>query len=254
MLSNFPRVMPNVSRYILFVIAAVFTTASLSADSVSSSAMPVTKPGSASGSSSTKLPENPFPKEKVLPPPPKIPINKPSVTVPTTETLFSFPGIVGVKDGKWLGSDNLFNVPNSVQLYVELIKPENQMIPLHKEALRSAVQEILSKGGIGDHALVQQEGIPPLPMLHILVMITSFDKACAACCACRLFESVELKRVILAEGITFQAITWEKQEIVVASQSEIEREVNSTVKQLVQSYVDRYKHFADLQKQINAQH
>lgn len=194
---------------------------------------------------------NPFPKTPQKPAPPmhapKIP-RRPTVSAKETLIPFALPGIVGIKDGRWVGSDNLYNLRPDISVYVELVMPEDQKFDIKEMAIKARVQEMFSKGGINPIAL-QEPGEPPLPLYHILIMISQSEQSLTACCACRLFEAISLKRVILEEGITFQAITWEKQDLISASIKEFPPLLDKTIDDFTTGFIERFQYFQNLKFQ-----
>lgn len=165
----------------------------------------------------------------------------------------ALPGIVGFKDGGWIGSDNLYNLKPNISIYVELVMPENQKFEVNEQDIKTRVQEIFAKAGITSVAF-QEYGEPPLPLYHVLVMISSIDQCFMGSCSCRLFESVNLKRVIVEEGITFQAITWEKQNLIAASRKDFYSLLNKTIDDLTDVFVERFQYFQNLKFQRQGNH
>lgn len=170
--------------------------------------------------------------------------------VPTEEggIPFTIPGIVGAKNGAWVGSDNLFNLKPNMNVYVELVMPENMKIEINEAQIKSLVLQIFARVGIIPIAFVAP-GEAPLPLYHVLIMLNQVDECNMAFCACRLFESVTLKRVILNPGITFQAITWEKQELISAAKKDFYPLLNKTITDFTEEFIGRYQYFLNLRTQ-----
>lgn len=194
---------------------------------------------------------NPFPKaapSKQTPPhKPNIKQQKPTVSkeggIP-----FTLPGIVGLRNGQWVGSDNLYNVSSNISVYVEMIYPENQKIFFNEGELKAKVQAIFTKGGITPFALHQPE-TPALPLFHVLIMLNQVEPCIMASCSCRLFEAVTIKRAIFDEGITFQAITWEKQDLIASGKQDFTALIEKTVEEFATEFVERFKYFQNLRLQ-----
>jgi hypothetical protein len=193
---------------------------------------------------------NPFPK---APPQKEPPIHHPRMPLPPKPSKeagppFTLPGIVGLKEGRWAGSDNLYNLNPDISIYVEVVLPEDQKIEVHENEIKARIQELFTKGNIKFVGL-HEPGEPPLPFFHVLVMINSLDQFMTAYCGCRLFEAVDLKRVVLEQGITFQAVTWEKQDLILASKKDFLPLLNRTIDDLAGAFVNRFEYFQNLRLQ-----
>lgn len=206
------------------------------------------KPGQAPSAINKPNP-NPFPKPA---PQKETPLPHPRIPRPVTTAEggipFTLPGIVGLKEGHWVGSDNLYNLNPDISIYVELVMPEDHKFDVDEHELKARVQEIFSKAGITPNAL-HEPGEPLLPLYHVLVMFNEVEQCLMASCSCRLFESVNLKRVILEAGITFQAITWEKQDVISASKKDFYPLLDKTVDEITAAFVERYQYFQNLKIQ-----
>lgn len=161
---------------------------------------------------------------------------------------FLLPGIVGLKNGQWAGSDNLYNLRPDIGIYVELVMPEDQKFDINEHNIKERVEGIFSKAGINPVAL-REQGEPALPLYHVLIMLNQVDQCLTASCSCRLFESVTLKRVILEQGITFQAITWEKQDLISAAHKDFYSFLDKTIEDFTVSFVERFQYFQNLKFQ-----
>lgn len=81
----------------------------------------------------------------------------------------------------------------------------------------------------------------PLPALQILIMLQPVEKGVAAYCAAQLLEVVELHRIFLRPEIVYQAITWQKQELLLVAPEQLTVELDRTIRSLASSFADRYK-------------
>lgn len=193
---------------------------------------------------------NPFPKaappkEKPLPQPK---ISKPTMGVKGAYIPFTLPGIIGVNQGRWEGSDNLYNLNPNISIYIEVVMPENASFNVDEKEIKAKIEEIFSKAGISPLSLYEH-GEVDLPLFHVLIMLNSIDQCLSAFCACRLFEAVNLKRVILEQGITFQAVTWEKQDLVAATKKDFYPLLDRTIDNLTEAFVERFQYFQNIRIQ-----
>lgn len=162
--------------------------------------------------------------------------------------LFTLPGMVGLNNNQWVGGDNFFNLSNEIQVVVEIAMPEGKKLPVSKPNISNIILRGFSKAGIIPHAQATEDS-PPLPMFHLIVFANSVEDAVVGFCAGRLFEAVELKRVNLEKGITFQAITWEKQDLIIASEEEFPVQLDKSVQEITQEFVTRFTYFQSLKTQ-----
>lgn len=213
-------------------------------------------PGKPTQPSLSKQTTNPFqkppsPQEKPQPPIQKKKQPQPS-KMKVTGVPFTLPGIVGIVNGQWSGSDNLFNLKPNIGIFVEIVMPEDKTFEVNEAALTALVTELFTKAGISPSA-IREPNEPPLPLYHVLIMMNSVDQQIIASCSCRLFEAVTLKRVILEEGITYQAITWEKQELISATPKDFKEVLPKTIQGLTSNFVERFHYFQNLRAQMQTQ-
>ena len=172
--------------------------------------------------------------------------------VPVGPLLFMTPGIVGVKNGQWVGSDDLYNVSPDIEVAIEVVIPPGKSIALDQSIIKRKVEQMLYQAGIEPRAFRIGDS-PPLPMYHVLILINTINNGYVASCSCRLFEAVTLKRITLQEGITFQAITWERQDLLILPADAMFTQILSSVEDLTKEFLERYKYFQNLEIQIKNQ-
>jgi len=168
------------------------------------------------------------------------------------EGLYTDPGIVAFQDGKWVGSDHLYNISSNISINVEVVKPPNFNINITEAALKERIAAIFRTAGITPQAEPQQD-LPPLPLFHMIVFIYPIPNGIVACCDGRLFEAVTLDRVRLQKGVTWQAITWNKQNLLVSALEQGPEQINQSVDTIATLFTDRYKYFLNLKMQIDKQ-
>lgn len=193
-------------------------------------------------------------------------------------TMFTNPGIATFKDGEWVGSEDLYNLSLKMGLVVEIVQPPGQPAILTENGIKDKVIPILKIVGITSREMnvidssalvaaappppkkpVPKPGSPkveqkpknivpkdipipaPLPFLHILVMLQPIEKGYAVYCTGRLFEAVDLHRINLRGGIYWQAITWEKQELLIVSKEQLQEQVDKSVQTIASAFADRFK-------------
>lgn len=160
------------------------------------------------------------------------------------------PGIVAQRNGRWVGSDHLYNLTDKIEIVAEIFKPRNTEVDITEEMIRSKVSDIFRDGGIKTMAEVKP-GQPPLPFFHILVMIYPIEKGYVCYTEGRLFEKVNLDRVILDELTALQGITWESQNLILAPQAELKTQMMESVEEIAKTFVDRFQFYEDIRRNIN---
>lgn len=215
---------------VLFSCVCTFATLTLSAATTNSS-LP--------GQSPTVIPPIPYPKpQQPVPTTPYKPLPRP--VVPAMEKPFGMPGVIGLNNGKWEGTDYLGHLSKNISVDVEVLKGENSGINVDIPSLQSQVADLLKNADIIPHALVQ-EG-PPLPFLHVLVIIYPADKdKFVIFCTCRLFEEIRVVRKNFQPAGYWQGITWENQDISLASSDKVASQAKTSVENLVKAFIERYR-------------
>ncbi len=157
-------------------------------------------------------------------------------------TIFTQPGIIGYRNGQWVGTDHLFNLTNQIGVSVEVVTPPNVTLTISKDEIIEETMKILSQGGLAPHRITGGAS-SPLPFFHFLIMVFPLQNGYLGSVSGRLFEAVDVDRIKLAQGIIWQAITWEKQTLIISSKEEFALQLKKYVDEITQAFVDRYKHF-----------
>lgn len=169
-----------------------------------------------------------------IPPPVRLPQQVAQVA------SYFHPGILVFQEGAWLGSDQLLNVPKNIGVYLTIVKPEDLKLEISENNLRGKAEEIFQKNGIKTQTLAF-EGKPPLPAFEIEVFVYPIQKGFVASLNGRLFESVSIDRFKLDANMAFQAITWEKQSLLVAPTEQFSAELEKSIKDIAETFAERFK-------------
>jgi hypothetical protein len=155
---------------------------------------------------------------------------------------YTFPGLVTRFSGAWVGSDYLYNLPPDIGVAVDIIMPDNFPLRIDARRIKDAVADIFSRGNItpvsqavGDH--------PPLPFLHILIFAQAAEESTVAFVEARYFEGVKLFRLDYVLPGTVQAITWEKQDLLVDAPNRIAEQIFASAEGLARDFVSRVHFF-----------
>lgn len=163
------------------------------------------------------------------------------------DDAYPSPGVRAMREGQWLGSDHLFNLSKEMDVIVELVAPQSLKLPFDEAKIKAAIEKKLAGAGITPPAEVKEDK-PPLPFFHLLLMISPIEEGYVIYCDGRLFEQVQLSRVVPAEGTALQAITWEKQDLVFSTAVGLEKRVVRCAKEVVDYFIERVKFFQSLEQ------
>jgi uncharacterized coiled-coil protein SlyX len=174
-------------------------------------------------------------------PPPK------AASVRAEQATYFHPGILVSRNGRWEGSDHLLNVSNNIGVYVTFVKLANEALDLTETQIKQQIEKIFEKVNIRPGTMVA-EGRPPLPVFEMEILLYPVERGYVACCNGRLFESVTLERFILGPDMAFQAITWEKQSLIVASKAQFIDQLQKSIQAIAEAFAERYQAFELLKK------
>lgn len=213
-------------------LAVICASGSLSAASQPSSSQ-FSKPTWNQGSSAATPPSTHAEAPKVSPFIPRQPL--PQMIKP-----FGMPGVIGVQNGKWAGTDFLGYVSSHISIDVEILKGENTPSIPDVKTLTEQASAILTKENLVPKADAF-EG-PLLPFLHILLIVYPVDKdKFVVFGTCRLFEQIQVMRKNFSPAGFWQGITWENQDINLTTAEHLNDQIKSTVDKLVRAFVERYR-------------
>lgn len=166
-------------------------------------------------------------------------LTKPSM--PSMTKPFGMPGVVGFQNNRWEGTDYLGYLSPHISIDLELLKSESMTTPIpDASALQSRAEELFTKADLVPHA-DSGEG-PPLPFLHLLLMVYPVDKDRYAIFANgRLFEQIQVMRKNFSPAGYWQGITWENQDVSLTTTEKLNEEIKSVVDKQVNAFIQRYK-------------
>lgn len=157
------------------------------------------------------------------------------------------PGILVFLNGRWEGSDHLLNLSNNVGVIVSLLKPESETLDVSETQIQKEVESIFSLANIKPQTLVAS-GQPPLPTFEIEVFVYPIERGYVAFCEGRLFESVTLDRFKMDPNMAFQAITWEKQQLIVSPKAQFAEQLTKTVQDIATAFAERFQAYERYKK------
>lgn len=211
------------------------------------------------GTSPTTTPSKttPPPKKPRKPAPAKIETG-PELTVkksdipPPPQIGYTLPGIIGKGAAGWIGSDHLLNLTSDINVIVDIVKPENVTLTFTAEQVRKEVLLRFEKHGF-DIQFTQQDKGPPLPYFDIQILVQHIEGGYALSIQGQLFEAVTLKRVILPEEVTFQAVTWEKQDLLITPTDQLNQQVYKSVQEITDQFLARFDFFERQKKKLQTE-
>lgn len=151
--------------------------------------------------------------------------------------------------GIWEGGDHLLNLSNTIGVFVEIIKPQDDKLNITENQIQKIVDGIFNQGGITPETRAAPDR-PPLPFFHIQILCYPVSRGYVVCCSGRLFESVDIRRVVLDPDMAFQAITWEKQTLFVAPTEGVIQEIEKNVVNIAQSFVERFQSYEQRRRDL----
>jgi hypothetical protein len=181
---------------------------------------------------------------------------KPTVPAPVQlpvpipqQAEYLHPGILVFFNGMWQGSDHLLNLTNNIGVSVSIVTPENEILSINEMQIQREIISIFSRVNIRPQTLAPQ-GKPPLPAFEIEIFVYPIERGYTACIAGRLFESVVLERFKMDPNMAFQAITWEKQNLIVAPKEQFSEQVIKTVQDIATTFAERFQAYENLKRRL----
>lgn len=169
-----------------------------------------------------------------------------------TKVTFTVPGIVGMKEGQWRGSDHLLNLTDKIRVTADVYASKEVKLPFTAQNLEELVTNLFVKSSLKPNE-PGEYGKPPLPYFHILVMVHRASTEYAVFIQLRLFEEVRLARVTLPKEVAFQAITWEDEDFLMISPNRLKAEVYQQVQQITTDFIARYNFFEKQENRMRGQ-
>lgn len=157
----------------------------------------------------------------------------------TPAYIYTTPGTATWQGNEWVGSDNLYNLSKNIGIEIEVIAPSRANISLSEDEIKEKLYNLLKLGELTADSLAT--GVNPLPFLHVLIMVNPIEKGFAVYCAIRLFEQVDNKRVHFKPGVYWQAITWEKQELIITPPEALQSQVLKTLRDMARSFTESHR-------------
>lgn len=182
------------------------------------------------------------PSETQAPPPSTV-----NIPMVTNKLTYFHPGILILQDKQWEGSDDLLNLSANIGTYATIVKPEDLKISLTEDQVLARVNALFSQNQIAPYTLTPTDQ-PPLPAFQVEILIYPFEGYYAAAVEAHLFESVTLKRFTLDLGMAYEAITWEKRNLVVGPAEQMPAYILNTVEEITKSFLESYQVFKKLSK------
>ena len=150
------------------------------------------------------------------------------------------PGILVNLGGRWEGSDHLLNISSNIGVYVTIVKPEGAVLGVTEAQIQKEVEAIFTQSHIKPQNLVAA-GKPALPAFQVEIFVYPIEKGYVAYCGGTLFESVVLDRFKMDSNMAFQAITWEKQNLIVSPEEQFVEQLTKTVQDIASTFTERYE-------------
>ncbi len=168
------------------------------------------------------------------------------------EPTYLFPGLVRYSIDKWVGSDYLYDLPSNIGVVVEVVSPTGSTQNINTALIKQNIEAIFSYARINP-VTESFQGQPPLPFFHLLIFAVPVENSYVFSISGRLFEAVRLARLNLRLPGTWQAITWEKQELIVASKTLFFEQLLATSKEIAEFFTQRVTYFKKQRMELEEQ-
>lgn len=176
------------------------------------------------------------------PPPGQLPARRvPAQPVPQAATYFH-PGIIVFQGGGWTGTDQLLNLSHFIGVFVEEVKAPNVSLGIGPDDIKKRVEDIFMHGGITPMTMALPTA-PPLPAFHIRLFIYPVGKGYAIFCDARLLESVEIARFNFDPNTAFQAITWQRESLILAPAATAVTQLEQLIDEIANSFVSVFRNY-----------
>lgn len=158
------------------------------------------------------------------------------------EPTYLFPGLVRNYMNQWVGNDYLYNAPPGIGVVVEIIQPSDSSQLINTDVIKNNISEIFLASGITPVSESFND-LAPLPFFHLVIFLTPVDDNYVFSIAGRLFETVTLPRLNFKLPGTFQAITWERQEMIITSKNRLEEQALYTAREIADLFTSRLRYY-----------
>ena len=101
------------------------------------------------------------------------------------QIYYTEPGIVGYQNGRWIGSDHLYNLPKNIGVIVEIVRLPDAKTSLDESIIERNVLDIFRKAKFSAYPLTGGPN-PPFPYYHVLIITMPIPEGKIAYVSCRL--------------------------------------------------------------------
>ena len=155
---------------------------------------------------------------------------------------FGMPGVIGLENNQWVGSDYLGSLSPNIIIDLEIRKTASLQQPINEALIKQAVVNVFKGAEINTERL-SQEG-PPLPFMHVLIMVYPLtQEEVFTICSLRLFEEINVVRKNFVPSGYWQGITWESQDTGIFKKSELDVNLKDLVEKNAKIFTDRYRQY-----------
>lgn len=218
-------------RSVITIISALIFSSSLYA----ASQLPGSAPTSVPPVNQTTPQKSAAPKKPASGPQTKAPIKE---VKEATGKLYPYPGVVSLYNNKWNGLDNLLNVSKTIPIQIDFVLPKGESSGVSELNVLHAIANIFQKEGISTHTPYRGDK-PPTPFFNVMILIYPLQGGYVASLQGRLFEEITVERIKLDPEETFQAITWEQNDLITASKDQFEKVVLKSVEDIATNFTKR---------------
>lgn len=162
--------------------------------------------------------------------------------LPPMARPFGMPGVIGLNNGKWEGTDYLGFVGNHIGISVEVLKPEGVPPVPDAGTLEGQIASLFTKENIEPRADVSSG--PPLPFFHLLLLVYPVDQDKFVVFGNgRLFEQVQVVRKDFLPAGVWQGITWENHDVILTNAQQLDAKVRELADKLTEAFIQRHRQY-----------
>lgn len=155
------------------------------------------------------------------------------------------PGLATIKDGRWVISDMLYNLPINIMVKVDIVKPQDRYTPLSDKQVERAVQEIFRSYLITPQPY-PLPCEPILPVFQVTLMTFPCDQRCVGMITAQLYEKGHPNRIDVDINGIWQVITWQRQTMVASACENFEQEVIRAVSEIASEFGNVFRYYHSL--------
>lgn len=155
------------------------------------------------------------------------------------------PGLATIRDGKWMVSDMLYNLPINIAIKVDVIKPQDRYTPVSDKQIEKQIADIFRAHFITPepYPLLCE---PVLPVFQITLFTYPCERRCVGVVTAQLYEKGKPRRIDTDINGIWQMVTWQRQTLIASSCDDFEQEVLRTIGAISTEFGRIFKYYHEI--------